>query len=1019
MPGTGASQDAVIERLHVIVQILGDCTGYAKPLNLSGDLDGVTKRINDRITKLGTSSEENSANLPSWDADSAKQRDLLTRAANGLKLASSQAKSAGAGAGAGGGKVQQKAEASSFTQMLVAPALDLGRAWIDVASVSDLPDTAAPKLAAAETREKLFPVEVTETILNYVRTLLASVKSAGGASNKTYSNAAGMAAKEQELSKKAIELRSAFETDPAKGQQMLATMQDDIDTLVLEASMTNTVAQLDVLTAQLADHHDSILEKIMNPATLRKDSESGGHLRGNRARMEDCMEWVEIFRDRVNTEVKAPFSTGTKDGIEKAKAAFEAYKSDETVKEHLEFAADVIEDAEFVAAVTAIAAMLVIGLVSGGLGDIAGAAVVGSEEALVTVGGVAVTTGAVVGAGVESFTATVMSAAISKEPTGAVALAESFFTNFAFAAAFKTVGTHFADVKKFTDAERTASKVASFGAMYIGMTFARCQEKRAAKGSDLTDEEMQDIAVETAAELVGQALAMHALHHFCDDLQAKLTGVREFEEQLGEINKLRDEVHADAQALADNAKATPAAQLGAKMKATIAKSDVELQAEEKFLHDLDQVMNAPGAEKLFTPEEISKIHSALGDTKRQLYQQRKMELLSGKTAVAPNHYEIAQGSMPEVIAKVQEMGGWHQMEITEETKGGPKTVRFEPNRGDDAPPDGHPEIMKFTEVSSAAAAKPADITPEAWGSACKSISAGACPKPTEIPATPENLQAQRKLEMIVQDPHMQSGDLRSLRNDFFRELAAKLDPKTPDNNIDTKIQEVLKTPGPDGNPKYLRRGPAVSAAAVQKLGGVYRAVTFDTLLGNHMVTNEYYLRLIDGHASEGFPATLDGVGWSNETQLKALAGLMRSTPPGANDFDKGQMIQGYGGASGWWYAGEDEHGASTAAALSKALAASNMANGVVVFELPPEIAAGTVPADVAPGPVSQAKIVARKPLAFDGATVRNSQFNANPDTNAPTGLTTPEPGSPQSKVREVVIPPVAMSSTKWPPRVMP
>ncbi len=1018
--GTGADQAAVVERLRLNGQIIDDCLPLATPLKLGAELAGVKKRVTDRIALLLTNSAENQANLPGWDADSARQRELLTKGANGLKLAAQQARAAGGGK-SGGGKVEAGAQAASVVQMLMAPATALGRAWMDVIAVSDLPETAAAKLADATTREKLFPVEVTETILNYVRTLIEQTKASGAASKTIYGSMDGSVKKEEELRTKAVALRAAFETDPAKGQQLLAELQNDLDSLVMEVSLTNTVAQLDLLFAQLEEHRSSILEWIVNPVTIGKDSESGGHRRGNQARIKECMEWMEAFRSRVTTEVRTPFNEGTPAGMAKAKAAFESYKSDEVVTEQLEFAAAVIEDAEFVQAVTAIAAMLMIGIVSGGLGDLAAASVVGASEALVTVGSVAVTTGTVAGAFVESMTVSVLSAVISKEPTGLVTFAEEFLTNFAFAGVFKTVGANFAALKKagaISEAEFKASQVASFAAMYTALTTTRCIQKNSEKkehgGQGLTEAEVQEIAIQTAAELVGQAIAMHSLHHFCEALQTKLNGVRAFETQLAEINRMRAEVNADAKALADAAKSTPGAQLGPKLRQTVTKSNAELSAEEKFLGELDQVMNSPGSYKLFTAEEIASIHSALGDTKSQLYAQRKIALLSGKTAIAPNHYEIPQNQIREVITQVKEMGGWHQMEIVDEA--GLKTVRFEPNRGAEAPPDGATGVLKFTEVSKAAAATPTDVTPEQWGSAYKSIAHGQAPRPTDIPPTPNNLQAQRKLESIGHDPQLEGGDLRELRNEFFKELAAKLDPTKPEADLDGKIGEVLKTVGADGKPKYLRRGAAVSAADVGKLGGLFRAVTFDTLIGNRMITEAYYESIIVGHESEGLPPSLDKVGWGHPKMNDVIA-LMRSKPPGAGDFDMSKMIEGRAGASGWWYAGADERGASTAAALSKALAASNMANGVVVFELPPDVAAGKTPADVSGG--AKAKIVATKPTAFDGGMVNGSQFNANPDHNAPTGLTTPEPGTGQAPVREVNVPPVALSTAKWPPRVMP
>jgi hypothetical protein len=1012
LPGTGADQAAVQDRLRLILTILDDCVASAKPLKMGGELAGVKDRVNQRITQLGTNSAENQQQVPTWDAESAKQRELLTKSAQGLRTAGLQAKSAGAGGGDG--------PAKRTYDMLMAPAIALGRAWIDVAALSDLPDTAAQKLQAAETRTQLFPVEIAETVLEYVRELLAQTKAAGDASKIGYGSLVGNTAKEEELKGKMVALREAFEHDPVKGQQMLAEMQDDIDTLVLSASMTNTIAQLNLLLAQLEEHRSSILEWIVNPATLGYDSESK-HLRGNQARIKDCMEWLEFFRDRVHEEVEAPFSTGTKEGLEKAKANFEKYKTDEVVKEKLDFAAAVIEDANFVQAVAAIAAMLAIGIVSGGLGDIAGAAVVGSEEALVTVGGVAVTTGTIAAAAVESMSVTILSQIIAKEPSGTAAFAEEFLMNFAFAGVFKTVGLHFGEKFKageITAGELKATQVASFGAMYTGLTMARCVAKNSEKkehgGQGITEEEIQEIAVQTAAELVGQAIATHALHHFAEKLQGEGKAIAEFNRQIDEINRLRDEVKKDADTLTQMAKNTPAKALGPKLRDTVTKSNGELQAEEKFLKELELAMSSPGAAGKFTAEDIAKLHAQLGDTTKQLYQQRKLALVTGRTSVAPNHYECGPGELPDVIAKVQEMGGWRQMEITEQ--GGVKTVRFEPKAGDEAPPEAAPSMLKFTETSPAAAATPKDVTPEQWKSAVRSIAAGKPPAANEIPPTPKNLQAQRKLEALHNDPLLEKGDLAQLRAEFFRELAGKLSDATPEQDLDAKIIEVLQTKGADGNPKYLRRGPALTAADVGKLGGLFRAVTFDTLLGNKMVTGDYYQRLIVGHESE-FPATIDQIGWHNSGELMRLVKLMQANPPTPGDLVQSSMLEGRAGASGWWYAGGDEQGASTADALAKALAATNMSNGVVVFELPPDVVAGKIPADVSGG--AKATVHATRPTAFDGAGVNYSQFNANPDAAAPTGLTTPEPGSGTSKVREVVIPPVAASSTKWPPRIMP
>lgn len=1007
--GTNVDQDTVRQRLQLIVGVIDECVVMVKSLKMEGDLTGAKKRVEDRVKQLSANSVENQAQLPAWDAESAFQLDTVSKASKALKIAGVQAKSAKGSAGSDAGG---NAQAAHTMQLLMAPAIQLGRAWVDVIALSDLPETCKPKIAEAQRRAKLFPVEVGETLLNYVRELIQQTKASSAAGNVMY-NTEGSSKKEAELRKKLIELRSVFETDPVRGQQLLGEIQDEIDSLLMEASLGNTIMQLVYLTETLTEHKDSILEGIVNPFTYGKDAESS-HRRTNKARIEDTLSYMEIFKERVQNEIGKPFAKGTKEGLVEAKAAFERFSKDDVVKDKLAFAKLVIEDAEFVHAVTAIAAMLMIGIVSGGLGDLVVMEEVGFVASSVEVAGVAVSTATIGAAVVESLTVSTISTLMAKDPTvGHFAM--EFFTNFAFGAVFKTVGKNIAAAKKaelIGESEAKALNAASFAGMYTGLTAVRCVEldhaKKAKGQPGITEEEVLETAAHTAAELIGQAIAMHAMHHFGGKL-AELHEVRA-------INKLRTEAKlaADELTAASKKAETSRAEIAKAMEKAIQKSNDELAATQELLRQLDESMNSPAALGKFTPEELGAIRKELFDTTNQLYAQRKTLLVNGRTQVSPDHYEINPGELPDVIAKVKEMGGWHQMEIT--GKPGEQTIRFEPNNGDGqlrpAEP-APPPYLKFTEVNKGVVKVPEVVSLESWGKTIKTIASGHAPPLGELPQTPVNIQAQRKLEMLMHDAHPETA---RLRGDFMKQLAASLDEKMPEVDLDKKIVDILSTTMEGDQPKYLRRGPKVGATDVAKLGGLKRAVTFDTIVGNGMVTEAYYQRLITGHASE-FPPTLAEVSWG-AGHPKKLAVLMQANPPTAADLNMDALIAGRGNSSGWWYAGADEGGASSAAALAKALAASNMENGVIVFELPPDVVTGareaTVGHDAATNQDIKAKIAATKPLAFDGMMVGWSQYNPNNAIAEPTGLTTPEPGSGVAKVREVMVPPVAVKSCNTP-----
>ncbi len=209
---TGATRADIVSRLVLCVKLLDRSAADAKRFNL--DFEPARMRLEKR--RAAIQALVNPRLAYRWDGQSIGQLEILQRAMAGLRVAATNH-----AAMEKGKPEHEPVGAPSPYTLLITPVMELGKAYVEAARVSELLVTARQKLAEADDRAKRLPLDFAEARLRIMRQTLAYMASSKLRPGQGYSQAelekmgyADLIRGEARLRHQLAAARESFTTNP-------------------------------------------------------------------------------------------------------------------------------------------------------------------------------------------------------------------------------------------------------------------------------------------------------------------------------------------------------------------------------------------------------------------------------------------------------------------------------------------------------------------------------------------------------------------------------------------------------------------------------------------------------------------------------------------------------------------------------------------------------------------------------------------------------------------------------------
>ncbi|MDB4966428.1 MAG: hypothetical protein JWN44_2117 [Myxococcales bacterium] len=284
-----------------------------------------------------------------------------------------------------------------------------------------------------------------------------------------------------------------------------------------------------------------------------------------------------------------------------------------------------------------------------------------------------------------------------------------------------------------------------------------------------------------------------------------------------------------------------------------------------------------------------------------------------------------------------------------------------------------------------------------WEEAKAQLAAGKIPPPKMLPPTKGNTDGLSRLHDIETDKNLPP----DVRGKFMAAFAAKIGSmKDPPESLFEVLKQIVHS-DPDS---FLRKGTKLPSADYVKntLGGLKRAISLKAACAG-MVTAAFYERA--RKADKTLPPNVADINWGNAQRLVELIKSSKVAFNPNSDLNGGAMIAGRTpGSSGWYFAGKDASAEAPKELQVQLAVGAEYADGYIMVELPPELAAPAADQGGGHGAGAQG---GSRPTALDLCLAPEGKLN--PDEAAPVGHTAPTaPG--QVGLREVVMPPLPLSA---------
>ena len=389
--------------------------------------------------------------------------------------------------------------------------------YADVALLSELPATASPKLAAVEDEAGLLPVTFLEGTLEAIQRTIDDARDAKhDASEHASYGVDDMRARQQSLKVRLAALRIRVKTDPEGATKELAEIGKRTDGLQQESEI---VGNLDSIDAAWSALNDGVSWFWSFPTTYAKAQDLKAKGDGYHAR------WKQIFADWKSKDPEKQ---------KHARAALDALRKEEGFRAWFGTVGEVVKDARTQALIGKLVMLLVITVVTAGVGDLVAAGAAGWELS-------AGTTALAVG-GAEAATFTALNQVFLDDNHSFGHVVYEFGANWAMFGVMRRFQA-FAEVAEL-------SKVKAVGGSTLIMaasTYAKADlDKVIHDGHHLNSEEIKQIALQGMA----MAIAMHAIAPLTKPAFAELEGgAYSFAARIKANNRTRNALAAQAEGL--------------------------------------------------------------------------------------------------------------------------------------------------------------------------------------------------------------------------------------------------------------------------------------------------------------------------------------------------------------------------------------------------------------------------------------------------------------------------------------
>jgi hypothetical protein len=361
---TGAKRPDIVDRLRLIYNELVAAYAHAAKLGTTNAFGDIKDRM-DKTSRLANDPAVKDEVVLPWDAQTARQLQIVSAASGGLRTAATLYQNAVKG------NDVRKLPASVYQ-----PAVEVGDAYSQALGCSDLVETAGAKLTEAETLSKAYPIKVLENVLAHVREMVRSMKgheTIAGNAESDYGIAA-MEKREVALRKKLVDARELIAKDPGAAQKIVDEVQKDTEDLEGEAGICVNMDVADQASQELWSLR-SALGNISWPTTVKPGITVPGTSK-NKIYEELCSElgWLHTRWQNVHRL----WTTGKKP--EAMRQANEIRKDPNWATIHGRIAA-AVEQQELREKWVKIGVMCGVAIVSGGLGAAVGGMMVGTSFA--------------------------------------------------------------------------------------------------------------------------------------------------------------------------------------------------------------------------------------------------------------------------------------------------------------------------------------------------------------------------------------------------------------------------------------------------------------------------------------------------------------------------------------------------------------------------------------------------------------------------------------------------------------
>ena len=578
-------------------------------------------RVDQRSRDLAAQPEGSAA---AWGAQAAEQKQLVGRAATGLDQAVVQLASMA--------DLTEDRGAVRLPQYVRHLILGLAQGYADVAVWSDQAAIARGKLEQADARSTMYPLDLMDHILAEVQQSLSDVQAGGNHGG----DARRLQGRQEELRRRAAEVRARIIADPTSLGRELQTLQAEVADLQTETSIVANMDAIDSAFAVLDDTNGfwATVTFYDDDLDALKTEGQGYHRR-----------WRTIYQQWQNGEHA------------EARAGLDALRQDEGFRGYLGRVQAEVQDARIAAAIAQLAAMLVVIVITAGVGAYVGGAAAGAGWS----------TGAVAAAQVtaEAATFTALNTVLFERDPTVQGVAGEFLFNLALFGAMRGISM----IARAGALGRTVQAGGAAGIAIVGAEYTAnflllhvagmVREDLARRDQGLpppTEEEQRELFLQNLAMFVVAAVITNLLRRPLLEPLERAGG--RLTTRARQLRVARAALGERAEGLRGSRDVEAAREL---LRAERGNVEEELAEFRRFEQEIERAATPEERAQLLeragvTEEQYGQMREGASESQAHLAQMRRAELLMALDPIGPNLFAAPREQVPELLRSHQEQG---------------------------------------------------------------------------------------------------------------------------------------------------------------------------------------------------------------------------------------------------------------------------------------------------------------------------------------------------------------------------